>query len=91
MEFWLGQNATIIISARYRGPELKGSRVASAVAAAMKAMTDARAPMFGGSLGQLPHVNTVFVVEGSLGPPSSTLFEWDRSAARRGAFRWKLL
>lgn len=57
----------IIISSRYRGPELKGSRIADAIAAAMGAMDYLREPEFGGSLGSIPHVNTVFMVEGSLG------------------------
>ena len=57
----------IIISGRYRGPELKGSRVAEAIALAMKVMEEAREPKFTGSLGEIPHVNAVFVVEGSLG------------------------
>ena len=59
----------IIISGRFRGPELKGSRIDHAVTAAMKAMERIREPQFGGSLGEVPHVNAVFVVEGSLGAP----------------------
>lgn len=57
----------IIISGRYRGPELRGSKTATAIAIAMKAMERVREPAFGGSLGTVPHVNAVFVVEGSLG------------------------
>ncbi len=57
----------IIISGRYRGPELRGSRIDEAIALAMKAMEEAREPEFTGSLGEIPHVNAVFVVEGSLG------------------------
>lgn len=72
----------IIISGRYRGPELKGSRIANAIAAAMKAMERVREPEFGGSLGKIPHVNAVFVVEGSLGKPG---FE----AIRRGSYSRK--
>lgn len=60
----------IIVSGRYRGPELKGSRIANAVAATMKAVEVAREPKFGGSLGMIPHLNAVFVVEGSLGKPN---------------------
>jgi hypothetical protein len=60
----------IIISARFRGPELKGSRIDNAIATAMTAMARVREPDFAGSLGKIPHVNIVFVVEGSLGSPS---------------------
>lgn len=72
----------IIISGRYRGPELKGSRIANAISTAMKAMERVREPEFGGSLGKIPHVNAVFVVEGSLGEPG---FE----AIRRGPYSRK--
>ncbi len=57
----------IVISGRYRGPELRGSRIAETIASAIKLMQQIREPEFGGSLGKVPHVNAVFVVEGSLG------------------------
>lgn len=57
----------IIISGRFRGPELRGSRIDEAIALAMKVMEEARGLEFTGSLGETPHVNAVFVVEGSLG------------------------
>jgi len=59
----------IIISGHFRGPELKQSRVSHAIGAAMRSMETAREPDFGGSLGKVPHVNAVFFVAGSLGPP----------------------
>ena len=72
----------IIISGRFRGPELRGSRIDNAIATSMKAMERVREPEFGGSLGKIPHVNAVFVVEGSLGEPGF-------DAIRRGPYSRK--
>ena len=59
----------IIISGYYRGAELKGARISDAIGTAIKAMERARRPKYQGTLGEVPHVNAVFVVEGSLGKP----------------------
>jgi hypothetical protein len=72
----------IIISADYYGPELKGSIIWDAISSAMRVMRDLRNQTNAGTLGEVPHVNAVFRVSGSLGEP-------DFDAVRVGAYSSK--
>ena len=54
----------ISIGAVFRGPELKGSEINQSFTALSKALTE-----FRGVLGEVPWVNAIFFIPGSLGTP----------------------
>ncbi|GAB7541669.1 hypothetical protein CS8_013320 [Cupriavidus sp. 8B] len=54
----------ISIGGVYRGPELRGSEINRTLMAVTRALNELRGPV---KLGELPLVNAVFVVPGSLG------------------------
>jgi hypothetical protein len=63
----VGRNKEIVmisIGAVYRGPELKGSEINRLIMAINKALKEFRGQL---KLGEVPWVNAVFVVSGSLG------------------------
>lgn len=69
----------ISIGGVYRGPELRGSEINRTIMAITRVLNDLRGPL---TLGELPVVNAVFVVPGTLGDAGFSGLQFGQSSQK---------